>query len=63
MHCERKFVLDGVLQDCRNDGRTALMSRDVRFNTQVSKLAAGSCAVSIGLGAPVMVVGVKVQAT
>jgi exosome complex RNA-binding protein Rrp42 (RNase PH superfamily) len=63
MHSERKFVLDGVQQDCRNDGRTLLASRVIRFSTQVNKLAAGSCAVNIGLGIPVLVVGVKVPST
>mmetsp|Transcript_2519 Transcript_2519/g.5788 ORF Transcript_2519/g.5788 Transcript_2519/m.5788 type:complete len:266 (+) Transcript_2519:32-829(+) len=59
MYCERKFVLDGVQQDCRNDGRTAFMSRDIRFRPKVSKLAAGSSSVSVGLGAPALVIGVK----
>ena len=61
MQGETKFILDGVLQNCRGDGREVFMSRRYCCSTGTEVLAAGSCALALELRSPHIICGCKAE--
>lgn len=61
MQCERRFILDGVIQNCRNDGRETLMSRHLIHSTGTEVLAAGSSSLGLELSSPHIITGCKAE--
>lgn len=61
MQSEKKFIIDGVKQDLRCDGRACLQSRILEFADNTELLAAGSSQLGISLYAPHIICGVKAE--
>lgn len=61
MQSEKKFIIDGVKQDLRCDGRTCLQSRMLECVDNTELLAAGSSQLGISLYASHIICGVKAE--
>lgn len=61
MQSEKKFVIDGVKQGLRSDGRACLQSRVLECADNTELLAAGSSQMGISLYASHIICGVKAE--
>jgi exosome complex RNA-binding protein Rrp42 (RNase PH superfamily) len=61
MQSEKKFVIDGVKQGLRSDGRACLQSRVLECADNTELLAAGSSQIGISLYASHIICGVKAE--
>lgn len=61
MISEKKFIIDGIKQGLRSDGRSCLRSRTLEFFDNTELLAAGSAQLAISLYSPHIICGVKAE--
>lgn len=61
MFSEKKFIVDGIKQGLRCDGRSPLNSRVLELKSNTELLAAGSSQINIELESPHVICGVKAE--
>ncbi|OMJ72683.1 hypothetical protein SteCoe_28817 [Stentor coeruleus] len=61
MLSEKKFIIDGIKQGLRCDGRSPLVSRVVEISQSTELLASGSSQLSIELSSPHLICGIKTE--
>ena len=61
MLSEKKFIIDGIKQELRCDGRNLLTSRVLEVQQNSELLAAGSSQISIELFSPHLICGIKAE--
>lgn len=61
MLSEKKFIIDGIKQGLRCDGRSPLVSRVLEISQSTELLASGSSQLSIELSSPHLICGIKTE--
>ncbi|CAG9320819.1 unnamed protein product [Blepharisma stoltei] len=61
MQSEKKFITDGIKQNCRCDGRGILSSRRIKIEKGVCTLSPGSAQLNIELSSPHIICGCKLE--
>lgn len=61
MQSEKKFIVDGIKQGLRCDGRALLTSRRIQIHKGISVLSAGSAHLNIELSSPHIICGCKLE--